>query len=100
MATEKLYSPIDPSTDIIRLIQITRDDAGNIQGSLSRCSLSKSPKYIALSYAWGSAANLKDIRVNSHLVQIRQNLWDALNAILSMKIRTDEQPIKDDGRIL
>lgn len=68
------YSPIDPGTDTIRLLRLEGSQSGAIRGSLIHCPLSSDPKYTALSYAWGSPDDPKEISINGITVSVRQNL--------------------------
>ena len=40
--------------------------------------LSEAPRYIAISYTWGSSNTTKEILVNEHAIPIRINLWVVL----------------------
>ncbi|KAK0618923.1 heterokaryon incompatibility protein-domain-containing protein [Immersiella caudata] len=89
------YTPIDPSTDTIRLFRLEGGLDDTIRGSLIRCSLSTASRYTALSYEWGSPDNPKEICINGIAVQIRRNLWEALNAITSINFRPPRPNIDD-----
>jgi hypothetical protein len=81
-----VYTPLDACgyPDAIRLLSIRRARDGTIEGWLTQYSLSKPPKYTALSYAWGSEHKSKEIRINHVSFRIRDNLWQALSAILAV----------------
>jgi len=79
-----LYSPINTSSDSIRLLHIHQAEDGVIEGTLRASSFSDKPAYIAQSYVWGSSTkNEKTIQVNGSTVRVQENLWHALGCIIS-----------------
>lgn len=82
------YSPVDPASDTIRLLRLEQSvNLKGIRGTLIHCSLSRAPRYTALSYAWGSPELPKEIQLNGMTVLIRRNLWEALNAMQSINFQ-------------
>ncbi|KAL3420311.1 heterokaryon incompatibility protein [Phlyctema vagabunda] len=77
------YSSLEPGH--IRLLSFL-DDTGH-RCTLDSYSLTKAPKYIALSYTWGSAAYQKgrlftqeyEATIDSTVLSLQQNLHDALH---------------------
>lgn len=49
-----------------------------IECHLEYISLSQNPKYEALSYEWGVQTSTRTVSVNEHLIEVRENLWNAL----------------------
>ncbi|KAF2748669.1 HET-domain-containing protein, partial [Sporormia fimetaria CBS 119925] len=78
------YSPLnsDPSVREIRLLHLQPGAWKDpIQGTLDVVSLSKKPKYQALSYVWGDPTNRKPISIDGELFLATQYLFNALQRI-------------------
>jgi hypothetical protein len=83
------YSPLRHKNDEIRLLKLSSNTGGQLEGSLVNVSLSNLPGFIALSYTWGDRANPERMIVNGGWVTIRKNLAAALrNPILREKINS------------
>ena len=80
---ESLYEPLELSRRQIRLLKVEQLDLDG-QGrpilycSLVVVSLDQNPEYDALSYTWGDADDLENIHINSRVLLIRRNLFNAL----------------------
>jgi hypothetical protein len=70
--------PLDSktSTRLLTLHQGFGEDA--IKCSLTTVDLETNPRYNALSYCWGSPDNAKQLFLDEHVVDVRENLWSAL----------------------
>ncbi|KAH8790988.1 heterokaryon incompatibility protein-domain-containing protein, partial [Hyaloscypha sp. PMI_1271] len=70
--------PLDSktSTRLLTLHYGSGEDA--IKCSLTTVDLEKKPRYNALSYCWGSPDNAKQLLLDEHFVDVRENLWSAL----------------------
>ena len=55
----------------------------NLHCTLEEVSLDSNPTFQAVSYTWGEPTPLRTILLDGHIVQIRENLWTALDHILS-----------------
>ncbi|KAJ8122378.1 hypothetical protein O1611_g9857 [Lasiodiplodia mahajangana] len=76
----KLYSPLDHSRRMIRLIEILPSDADDEQVScrLEAVELSQDTRYAALSYVWGDTNTTETIIVNGVELPVTINLASAL----------------------
>jgi hypothetical protein len=79
------YQPLDTTVDSIRLLVFNCNISSSINYGpeimhfeMINVEFSTMPKYQALSYTWGSPDITKTIAVNGALVDVRQNLYDAL----------------------
>jgi hypothetical protein len=70
--------PLDSktSTRLLTLHHGSGEDA--IKCSLATVDLETKPRYNALSYCWGSSDNAKQLFLDEHFVDVRENLWSAL----------------------
>jgi hypothetical protein len=70
--------PLDSktSTRLLTLHYGSREDA--IKCSLTTVDLETKPLYHALSYCWGSSDNAKQLFLDEHSVDVRENLFSAL----------------------
>jgi hypothetical protein len=82
------YKALPADRDKIRLLNIeTQGTASSsnpgqaISLSLSEASLDDNPRYAALSYAWGDSERTTPIQLDSHSIEVTQNLHDALSHI-------------------
>lgn len=64
------------STRLLTLRSGSGDDA--IKCSLMSICLDTNPRYEALSYCWGSPVNSQSVLLNGLLIEVRENLWQAL----------------------
>ncbi|KAH9242334.1 hypothetical protein K456DRAFT_1905321, partial [Colletotrichum gloeosporioides 23] len=74
----------------IRLLRLfhSEDGGSEIEGSLASFPLGNSPKYTAISYAWGDRRRVSNIRIDGELITITASLWHALAAL-----RRRDQPV-------
>ncbi|PMD53153.1 HET-domain-containing protein, partial [Hyaloscypha bicolor E] len=79
------YQPLDTTVDSIRLLVFNSNISSPfnhgpeiMQFEMINVEFSTMPKYQALSYTWGSPDITKTIAINGAVVDIRQNLYDAL----------------------
>lgn len=73
------FLPLDTSERHIRLLTVTSHTSEEpLQCALLTVSLASSPKYTALSYAWGDETNATTISINSERTTITTNLDIAL----------------------
>jgi Heterokaryon incompatibility protein (HET) len=76
----ELFEVLDTTKKQIRLLTLFPGKRGSqVECSLAVISLLSNPKYKALSYEWGSTDSVNEIVVNDRKLQIRDNLWWALN---------------------
>jgi hypothetical protein len=66
------YDALDKSKDDVRLATLLSYEDGTIYCSLHTYSLTTTPKFVALSYAWGSAENKRNLIVNGKPFSIRE----------------------------
>ena len=80
--SSRIYSPLDYSTDEIRLLTFQQplpSQRSQIYLSMRKVSLPSHPTYQALSYVWGTEAAVHAIFVNGTKINIRPNLYSALH---------------------
>ena len=81
--------PLDLSPSInTRLLKLNLDPynpAATISVSLHVTSLVDAPSYTAVSYVWGEPSPTKQILLNGQPFTVRQNLWDLLNQLRTVK---------------
>ena len=91
--TNGLYSPLLGLRDIRLLEVLPGDDAGMVVTSMITVSLDSKPTYVALSYAWGDAAQTRTIECNGKSISITTSLAEALKAFRSFSAGPDA-PLK------
>ena len=96
MAPSAIYAPLIHAKTNIRLVVLSPDnEQDHIQCHLRIVDLSHSGRYEALSYEWGSPDDAKKlVFLNGQRWFVRQNLWQALNAL---KSRTTYQTLWIDA---
>lgn len=79
------HSPLDTSTDGIRLLTLEKaiDLEVSVTCSLQHVTFAQKPKYEALSYTWGDETAKKRISINGKEFEVGRNLYDALKHIRS-----------------
>jgi hypothetical protein len=101
------YRPLDASDHQIRLIKIRSQDQldGNIyrvlKATIEHVSLKANPSCLALSYAWGDQARTKPLLLDGHVLQITENLDQAIRHLLSVDdtpLRIPDRPLQDARR--
>jgi hypothetical protein len=70
--------PLDLKTSTRLLTVHHGSGEGAIKCSLAIVDLETKPRYKALSYCWGSPDNAKQLLLDEHFVDVRENLWSAL----------------------
>lgn len=77
------HSPLDTSTDGIRLLTLEKaiDLEVSVTCSLQHVTFAQKPKYEALSYTWGDETAKKRILINGKEFEVGRNLYDALKHI-------------------
>ncbi|CAE7188976.1 heterokaryon incompatibility protein [Pyrenophora teres f. teres] len=90
MTNQYNYDPIHRSTREIRLLELLPQDGNSKLENIPSCnifhtSLDKNPKFIALSYVWGDAKDLRVIRVKDCTVKVTKNLYEAMMTLRSLK---------------
>jgi len=86
--SDRIYEPLCKLTDTIRVIHLRpykNDEASGktqtIQCSLKQVTFGQLPEYEALSYAWGEETKPRTIRIGGEKVEVRENLWVALDEL-------------------
>ncbi len=91
----RLYQPLDPSRDSIRLLKVEPgSESDQIRCQLIHVTFASKPQYEALSYTWGPSNDLRTILVDSHRVMVRRNLYWAL---FNIRDKTEERLIWADA---
>ncbi len=73
------YLPLQDSPLSIRLAVLLPGGRGTpIRVKLSQTTFAQRPKYVALSYTWGSPDVVREIELDNTPVDVRRNLWWAL----------------------
>lgn len=77
-ASKSVYTHVslDSESNVIRLLEILDDKAGNIVCKFHRVRLDNAPGYTALSYTWGSATETRKILIDGTWFSVRQNVWN------------------------
>ncbi|KAH2114256.1 hypothetical protein KXW75_005409 [Aspergillus fumigatus] len=77
------YSPLNPEAAEIRLLTILPDRDGNnpVRCTLQTVSLNSAPQFEALSYVWGTVAEMVEILVDDIPFQVTTNLNAALQCL-------------------
>lgn len=78
--SDSIYTPLDPSQNVIRLLEIVSTNP-EIVCTLSLVSLKDNPRFCALSYEWGDPAIRTTITVEDKPVAITRNLACALQDV-------------------
>ena len=78
------YQPL--SSHEIRLLKPLSHSSNPLSFELIHISLFSKPRYVALSYTWGSPGNTHPVLLNGRRLLIRQNLKNALYQIQSSKL--------------
>ncbi|KAF2464564.1 HET-domain-containing protein, partial [Lindgomyces ingoldianus] len=82
--TSYQYSLLDPSLREIRLLHLLPTQLSeSYQENTPTCTISQAPlvstpKYIALSYVWGTQPSQRTIKINEHSFPVGENLYVAL----------------------
>jgi len=80
------YSPLDSSDLEIRLLRLLPgSDDEQVRLETFFTSLNERPRYIALSYVWGSKKSMRLISVNGLDFRVTQNLFYALEHLRNMQ---------------
>jgi hypothetical protein len=80
------YHPLDDSDNEIRLLRLhPGEDNESIAVDIIHVSLNDNPRYLALSYVWGSTEVLHQISVNGKPKTVGLNLYLALKYLRNMK---------------
>lgn len=87
------HIPLGQSRECIRLLRFVDQPRSPGLGhfALETYDVATAPRFVALSYTWGSPGQSHNIIVNGSLLSIRENLWVALQALrrfFSSKSRT------------
>jgi len=78
------YQPLDKPASEFRLLQISKDPLTHQpQCTLQKYSLTDCPAYTALSYTWGEPTPTHSVAVDRSDLEVRQNLFDFLNAYIT-----------------
>ena len=76
-----IYQPLDKPDEEFRLLRISKDALTHQpQCTLHRYRLRNCPEYTALSYTWGKPTPTHSVAVNGASLEVRQNLFDFLQA--------------------
>jgi hypothetical protein len=86
------YKPLDRESSEIRLFSFEQGIDRNIVGQHHVFPISKCPKFIALSYTWGTPGSENIISLNGNDISIRDNLNEALESIIRLRARHREFP--------
>jgi len=87
-----LYSPLSTVSHEIRILNISRDSEGRLQGTLEVVSLTEPGEYVALSYKWDDSDDTKAIRITSNGVDYlsfsaTSNLYKGLGHLYRLSYR-------------
>jgi hypothetical protein len=88
-----IYSPLSDSNEIRLLDLQPRRPGEGIKCTARHVKLSEKPQYEALSYMWGPKEH-KKIEINGTVVEVRQNLGDAL---LELRLEKDTRTLWIDA---
>ncbi|GAP91398.1 hypothetical protein SAMD00023353_6300420 [Rosellinia necatrix] len=75
-------------------------DADTIRGTLRVVDLESNPRFVALSYVWGtSSAPSKKLRCGRYSTNITDNCWEALRHLCCQPVEGSDLGRNDDGSI-
>lgn len=79
-ALARVLSPLNVTQQQIRLLKVEYNDDPDspLQCSFESANLGDNPAYVALSYRWGRTNSRYHILIDGELVQVTQNLYQAL----------------------
>ncbi|CAM1510874.1 Fc.00g083870.m01.CDS01 [Cosmosporella sp. VM-42] len=73
------YIDLKNPNNNIRLLTVIADDFNTpLRSRLEEVSFKNAPKYIALSYVWGSPESGKSLQIDNRILSIQPNIFDAL----------------------
>jgi len=75
------YDELDPEGSAIRLLRVLPRCAERLECIMETFTHETSPDYEALSYAWGSKNDFRQIVVNDGALEISVNLWNFLDQV-------------------
>ena len=81
------YTPLNRESSEIRLFSFQQGIDGKIFGQHHVFPISKCPKFIALSYTWGTPGSENIISLDGNDISIRDNLNEALKSIIWLRAR-------------
>ncbi|KAL4732800.1 heterokaryon incompatibility protein-domain-containing protein [Aspergillus similis] len=82
MARAFTYSPLDPSSKCIRLLELLPSAAyGSVRCRLHVVDQTCCPSYVALSYTWGSPQSRLPIDLDDMEFYVQENLWNFLSTM-------------------
>ena len=88
-SADRLYPPLENPTSGLRLLVVQPGKGSQpIKCTLESTTFLEKPTYTALSYTWGSPNKTRTIKVDGRKIEIRDNLYYALQ-----HIRNPKQPI-------
>ena len=73
------YTPLDQTSQSIRLLTIRGHDEGLISCEVNHFKLDAAPEYVALSYDWGPNDLTRQILLDGRRIDVRENMWDVLD---------------------
>ncbi|RDK45914.1 TPR-like protein [Aspergillus phoenicis ATCC 13157] len=84
MARAFTYSPLDPSSKCIRLLELLPPAAHeSVRCRLHVVDQTCRPSYVALSYTWGSPQSRLSIELDDAEFHVQENLWNFLSTMNS-----------------
>lgn len=82
MAQAFTYSPLDPSSKCIRLLELLPSaPSETVRCKLHVVDRTCCPSYVALSYTWGSPQNRQPIDLDDMEFHVQENLWNFLSTM-------------------
>lgn len=82
MAQAFTYSPLDPSSKCIRLLELLPSGPSEtVRCKLHVVDRTCCPSYVALSYTWGSPQNRQPIDLDDMEFHVQENLWNFLSTM-------------------
>ncbi|RDH29009.1 TPR-like protein [Aspergillus welwitschiae] len=86
MAQAFAYSPLDPSSKCIRLLELLPSAAHeSVRCRLHVVDEKCRPSYVALSYTWGSPQSRLSIELDDAEFYVQENLWNFLSTMNSCR---------------
>lgn len=88
MELSSIYQRLDSKQRQFHLVQLTtRKSSKHMRCKLRTFNIDSSPRYKALSYAWGTIEGQRDIFLGDHKLRIRRNLYDFLRVLQNREDR-------------
>lgn len=88
------YTILDKDSQEIRLVSFGKAKDATFRGRLYHFPLFSCPKFVAISYTWGTAPPRRTIYLNGKKFRLRENIYQAMVSILRLRSRYQAGDLK------